>query len=128
MCNIYDEETADIYVSATYRARKERKCDECFRAITAGEVYRMSRMLYDRRWSAFATCAHCNVGHEWLANNCGGVMHAAVADEMQSHADEYPGSRFGLLRMIVGMRRQWRQFSGGGLLRVQPMPRDIEAA
>ncbi len=122
MCTI-DGDQPDVYVANTRRARREHVCTECRRTIRSGERYSLARALYDGGWDIYKTCEHCRVGQEWLVDVCNGFQHAGLEEDVDEHAREIWESRFGLLRLKVGIRRKWRAFAGDGLLRVPPMPR-----
>lgn len=53
-------------------------------------------------------------------------MHCSYDEEMWEHFEEYPDLAFGLRRIRVGIRRDWRRFDGKGLMPLQPMLRSIE--
>jgi hypothetical protein len=100
------------------RARKEHRCDECYRTISVGEPY----------WYAFArhsdgpysgtTCRHCRVIANWLQRNCGGFVYSMMVEDFGNHAE---GS-IGMMRLIVGARRKWASF--GDRTRLLPAPHD----
>jgi ribosomal protein L37AE/L43A len=121
VCSI-DYDRPSVYRTAELRARREHNCDECGRKIASGETYRRAFGVWDGHPGTFKTCAHCCVGQDWLLQNCNGFMHAALADEMAEHADEYRAVRFTMNRIRLGMRRKWRRFDCAGLMPLQPMP------
>jgi hypothetical protein len=41
-------------------------------------------------------------------------MHCSYDEEMWEHIEEYPDLAFGLRRIRVGIRRDWRRFDGKG--------------
>ena len=127
MCNFDDGDFPEVWRTSTPRARKSHQCDECRRAIQPGETYTRDFSVYDGRADTFITCGHCYVARAWLIENCG-AWSSGFSDLMIEHAREYPDIKFGLLRIVFGMRRQWKRFDGGGLMKVQPMPRSIEEA
>ena len=125
MCMIDYGEGADVYVARVRKARKPHKCDECGRIVNAGEQYLYASMLYERHWSSFATCEHCQSASQWLSDNCGGYLHGGVLEDIQEHRHEYPQLRFSLLRLEIGMCRQWKRFDGAGLMAVQAVPQTL---
>lgn len=125
MCSIDDGERPDVYRASTHRAAKQHKCEECSRAIEIGETYGYVFMVYEGRGWTFRTCQHCRVGQQWLSINCGGWMSAGLDDEMWEHIHEYPSVKFGLYRIVTGIRRGWKRFDCMGLMPVQPLPRTI---
>jgi hypothetical protein len=125
MCMIDDAEPWDLSKSYQVKARKPHACVECGRAIAAGETYTLDKGLYEGYWDTNKTCAHCKVGQQWLASNCGGWMYECVREEMQEHAREYPAIAFGLLRVAVGIKRDWKRFDGAGLMAIPQIPRAI---
>jgi len=116
---------ADVSTRDDRKARKPHRCIECAREIAPGETYRQDKSLYEGTWDTYKTCSHCLVGQAWLADNCGGWVFGSVYEEMVEHSREYQQIGFGLLRVAVGMRRQWKRFDGAGLMKPQPMPRPI---
>jgi hypothetical protein len=114
MCMIDDADPPTLYRSHDVQhSRKARKCEECNRPISVGEPYRSASMLYDGAWSTFDTCLHCMASQNWLIAQCGGFLHGGVDLDLVGHLDELdfaPGERTALMRLIVGMRRQWRSF------------------
>jgi len=114
---IDDGERFDVYIKEARRARKAHRCAECGRAITPGEAYEVFRGLYDGKWEAGKTCAHCRVAQEWLSRECGGFLHHAVADDIEDHFNE--GYGVGVGRLAVGMRRGWKLRCGT----LAPLPR-----
>ena len=114
MCMIDDAEPATVYHTRVIaHARVPHKCEECSRQIEAGERYHSATMLCDGFWSTFNTCVHCMQAQAWLNSQCGGYLHGGVQLDLEGHLDELvfaPGERVGLLRLIAGMRRQWRSF------------------
>lgn len=121
MCSI-DGDRPDVYRETTHTARKPHKCIECSRVIAPGERYSSAFMLYEGHPSTFKTCAHCMVGQAWLSENCGGIMHHGLIEEMEEHAQTYPDHKFGFLRIKAGMQRKWSRFDGSGLMRLPPLP------
>ncbi len=124
MCSI-DYDPPSVHFTTVPTARREHKCDECGRKIAPGEKYRRAFGVWEGHANTFRTCAHCCVGQDWLLTNCNGFMHAALADEMQEHANEYRAVRFTMNRVRIGMRRGWERFDRLGLMPVQPMPPEI---
>lgn len=123
MCMI-DDADADTQFSHTIerRARKSHACSECGRMIRVGEIYRYAAgKAYDEMWDA-KQCAHCRVAAEWLRENCRGFLYHAVIEDFAEHAT----GRMDMLRVVVGARRKWRSFVGGGLLPLPVYPRDMK--
>jgi hypothetical protein len=112
---IDDAEPATVYhTRIVMHAQRPHQCDECQRQIKASERYRSTTMLCDGFWSTFKTCAHCMQCEAWLQAQCGGYLHGGVQLDLEGHLDELefgPGERVALLRLVAGMRRQWRSFA-----------------
>ena len=114
MCMIDGADPADLYhTRIVAHARKVHQCDECRRTIQVGERYRSTSMLYDYQWSDFATCEHCMSAEVWLKEQCGGYLHGGLLEDLEEHKWVFPLKRspVTLMRLIVGMRRQWRSFT-----------------
>lgn len=121
MCSIDDGERFAIYESKRRKARKPHHCSECRRQIEAGETYFWGRgLLPGDGWWATKICAHCEVGADWLVNQCGGFSFDMVREEIHEHAQDY--RERGLWRLTVGMDRKWQRFDGAGLMPVPKMP------
>lgn len=124
MCAIDGGERYDVYCEATRKAAKQHKCDECYRPILKGEIYRQTRGLYDGHWSVNKVCSHCSVATEWLGTNCGGYMDQGVREDIEEHVDEY--RRMDLARLAVGMRNKWKCIRREGLMPIPKLPRPIK--
>ena len=117
-----DAETPQIFEQYRRVARKHHQCNECQRPIAPGEPYHLSKGLWDSEWSQFRACAHCQVAVAWLQAECGGYIFGQVEEDCAEHLQELVAS-VGLVRLVVGMRRQWARFHGDGLLPVPRIPR-----
>lgn len=127
MCRVdFGADPPQVYSVTEYTARKEHKCNECGRFIKPGEKYQRAFGVYDGCSSTYRTCAHCLVAQAWLIENCDGFVHFEVYEEVVEHAMEYKQIRFGMLRLKIGMNRRWERFDKTGLMKLQPMPRNIE--
>ena len=67
-------------------------------------------------------CAHCQVAAEWLEENCGGYLLDAVHEDFSEHAT----GNLPMLRIVVGARRRWKTFGGGGLMALPVYPPDMK--
>lgn len=129
MCAI---DNADVvttfYHSEKRKAKKEHKCDECLRTIHSGEIYTNTFMVCEGSAATFHSCAHCEIAESWLITNCGGYLSGGVYEDIEEHVHEYahPSIRRGLLRLVIGLRRQWKLFHGEGLMRIPPLPPPLE--
>lgn len=102
------------------KARKDRKCSECFRTIKVGETYEYMAGKWDGRLDTFSTCQHCLVAREWLVNECGGYVFGGVKEDLRQHWEErsHYRRRWGrdmlkrLAGAVWGMRRKWTRLSG----------------
>lgn len=115
MCMVEYGEPATIYnARVVAHSRKPRRCEECRRSIEIGDAYHSASMLYDGLWSTFDTCEHCMAAQRWLIAQCGGFLHGGVDEDLREHLTELtfrPGEAVALLRIIVGIRRQWKSFA-----------------
>lgn len=108
MCRV-DEYPAEFLVESIRKARKEHKCDECGRAIHPGERYESTVGKWDGWVDVIKTCPHCLAAREWLATACLTWTYHDVLGELVEHWDEEWDLRSMTLgRLIVGMRRRWR--------------------
>lgn len=107
------------------RARKEHRCDECYRQIAKGESYYSASGLGDGRFEQHYICAHCWVACEWLRVNCDGWLHCGVREDVEEHVQEYrhTDAAAGLARLTIGMRRKWTVKRGPRAGQLMPMPR-----
>lgn len=125
MCMI-DYSDADTEFSQSYerRARKTHRCAECGRIIQRGEIYKYaSGKSYGEMWDA-RQCAHCRVAADWLSLNCRGFLYEEVIEDFAEHAT----GNLGMLRIVVGAKRQWKSFADPGLLMMVPAyPKDMIA-
>ena len=128
MCMIdYADSRAGAGTRKTRRARKPHHRCECGRVISAGETYLYQSFVQEGSASSFHTCSHCQVGYDWLMENCGGHLTGgdSLREEMEEHASEYRQIAFGLLWIKAGMRRRWQRWDGAGLMRLPSMPRAV---
>lgn len=128
------DETYRIYNGPDLvRARKDHRCDECYRPIAKGESYYRSSGLGSDGWDQHYICTHCHVATEWLRINCSGFLHSGVREDIEEHVDEYGDSDAGpgLARIAVGMRRHWLVKRGpraGQLMALPKLPAPIREA
>ncbi len=118
----YGGDRPSIYRAKTARTRKDRRCEECGRAIAVGERYQNAFMVHDGYGSTWVTCEHCIVAMDWLVENCGGFLHGGVWEDLEEHITEYPTIAFPLSRLSVARRRKWMRFDGAGLMVVPQAP------
>lgn len=109
MCRIEDAEPWDFFSRSSRRARKQWTCGECGRTIPVGETYDYAAGKYDGHFATCQTCQHCAAAQRWLSVACGGWVYGDVLEELVEHWEEEPGLRSWTLgRLIIGMRRKWR--------------------
>lgn len=132
MCMIEGCEPWEFYSDPVHtKARTPKKCQECHRMIEPGEYYYKGAAKADGRFHTIRHCAHCNVAVDWLGENCGGSVQEMVIEDIGEHAEEYPEISFGLLRVAVGGKRDWRIKRGpkaGQLMSLPRMPLSIKDA
>jgi hypothetical protein len=97
--------------SSTPRARKDRRCDSCYRTIAKGEVYLNQDCVYDGSRYGYSACAHCRVVSSWVYRtqdigwwddglDLGEYLRAMWRDSMT------------LARLRVYFERKWRRQDG----------------
>ena len=119
MCMVDDCDGWVEMIAATRpKARKEHKCAECYRIISAGETYIRERFKFDGEITNHRTCAHCGIARGWLQAECGGYAFGAIEEDIAEHVGN-GGYGLGVGRLVVGMRHHWRRRNGALL----PLPR-----
>lgn len=99
-----DYEPSTVYSKTMPIARKQHRCDECFRPIAPGEQYERVFGVWDGDASTFRTCAQCLALREYVLAHvpCLCWSHGSMIDDCISTADEYaheaPGLLFGARR------------------------------
>lgn len=120
MCRVDGWDQVALLTNACRKSRKQHVCDECYRFIVFGEKYRYETYATEGTVYVHKTCAHCQVGRDWLVKNCGGYIYGEVLDEVHEHADEYPDLRGALGAACAGMKTKWAV--DGALMPVPDMP------
>lgn len=118
MCMFDEYELATVFVEKMKTSRKERRCDECIRAIQKGERYMSIRGLQDGIWWTSQHCEHCAMVAAWLKEECGGYLTRGLEEDLEQHIGEGRQDEVRILRMLAGMRRQWKRFDGRGMMDV----------
>lgn len=118
MCMIDDCDRANVYVARTFRARKQHRCQECWRLIEPGENYERVFMAYDGTAYTSKTCQHCVGARKLLIKHCDGFLHESVLEDLQNHISEALPWSMQAARFVVAMRRKWIPFSGAGMMAV----------
>lgn len=134
MCMVDDADRSTSLGELYPRARKPHKCEECRRTIEPGEVYSLSKTLFDGRVHAYKTCSHCVVARDWLSANCGGWIYGGVWEDIEEHIHEYrgvyPSIARQLKRLAVWESHDWKVARGpraGQRLPVPTMPPTVGA-
>jgi hypothetical protein len=97
--------------SVLHTARKAHKCSECGREIGKGERYEYATGRAEELF-VNKTCAHCIDAREWLVKECGGYAFGCIQEDLTQHWYEERVHTSELGRLIVGMRRKWRNRKG----------------
>lgn len=119
MCMIDDcDERVTMVSSGDVTARREHKCDECYRVIRHGERYRRDAFVSEGEFHHHKTCGHCMVARQWLSDECGGWMYGGVEEDVRDHCTGYGEYPFGVHRLAVGMRNRWTRRNGA----LMPIP------
>ena len=110
---------AEFIHALMHKARKTHRCGECFRDISAGEQYESVFGKWEGDFSSHKTCVHCCAARKWLERECNGYVYGGIKEDIQDHFYEVsPYKMLELGRLIVGMRRKWRDKRG----RMMPVP------
>lgn len=112
----------EFYRAKMVKARKAHRCEECGRVISLGEIHHSASGKFDGKVETYRTCAHCRVAGEWLERECGGHLIGGISEDIHEHWLE-GGYGIGLIRLGVGIRRQWARFDGAGLMPIPRLPK-----
>lgn len=120
-----DADLASVWNETTQKARKPHKCGECGREIEPGELYVRvwaigSEGPFQGKW-----CAHCDVGKDWLWENCSGSLLGGVIEDLEEHVRDYRGRAVcvpRLHRICIGAARSWRVERGPRAGQLMPIP------
>lgn len=121
MCMI---DNGDGLVTVLYErhpvAKKEHKCNECHRAIPAGEKYLYETYVWDGKVHTHKTCRHCQVVRKWLLGECSGFLYGAIAEDIHEHAQE--GYGVGVKMLAIGIYKKWKR-RDGNIWRIPSVPK-----
>ena len=114
--------SAEFNCTRTPVARREHKCDECFRVIGAGETYSRTAAVWDGDFFTNVACAHCAAAREIVANvdpdyrdyYYGGLL--VTVQETWSDYDVEDG----IARLAGCLEAKWRYQSGA----LMPIPEE----
>jgi hypothetical protein len=123
MCAIDDAGPWDFHDSQIFKAAKPHRCSECRRTIQPGEKYERVTGKIDGDFVTYKTCAHCIEARKWLEAECHGWLYTGVAEDLYEHTGSSfrePAKEIELLRLVVGIQRDWQRFDGTGLM---PLPK-----
>jgi hypothetical protein len=104
-------------------ARKQHRCNECFRKIEPKEKYESMCGELNGDFNTSKTCSHCIEARKWLVRECKGFCWTGVLEDLYEHWDEGNVHTRELGRLIVGMRRKWVNSKG----QLMPLPKVEEA-
>lgn len=117
-----DAVTTEFHSQVIRKARKRHKCGECKRFIEPGERYERVVGKWDGDIETYLTCVHCVGARHWLEIECGGWLYTCIREDLEEHLGEQgPKKNWQLVRLVIGMRRAWKCFTGPGLM---PVPTD----
>lgn len=127
MCMIeYADDRYDYHRAKMQLSRKVHKCNECRREIQTGEKYECVTAGYTGSApDTWRTCEHCIAARQWLQWECDGWLYGGVYEDLSEHRhEEVVQSKWALLRLIVGMGKQWKYGNG----HLMPIPTLIRKA
>lgn len=70
------------------RARKDHRCDECSRMITAGAPYRKIAGTHEGDFWAMKVCKRCMKAMEWLMGRGHGWKGGRVLDDVRECVEQ----------------------------------------
>lgn len=112
------------------RAAKDHRCTECNRTIAKGERYLVSTWKYDGHLGRDRMCAHCNEVTRWLRAVCGGVVLAAVEEDLIEHVgrgeEAWLVGELHVFRIAWWMGRDWQW--RGELMSVERVRDEVDKA
>jgi hypothetical protein len=118
MCMFDDADPNDWYSEEWRKARKPHKCCECGREIAVGEKYLRASCGGNGSVNTYKQCAHCTEAGKLLLRKCSGYVFGLIGKDLAEHVDAiYPWSGQAA-RLVVGIRRRWKNFAGSALLPV----------
>lgn len=103
-----------VYKALRLKARKDHKCDECFKPIRSGENYEFVRVLWRDKFEVIRTCERCLELRDFVVSRvpCSCWPHHNMIEDLIESAREYdhesPGLLFGALRRVVYIKRHRR--------------------
>lgn len=108
-----DYEPAEFYAKSEPKARKERRCCECGKAIQVGQRYEYVRGKWDGEMSFFKTCCRCVALRDHLQAHakCFCWAHGNLLSDIRGTVEELPieavgsGLLFELGRLAVAIKR-----------------------
>ena len=119
MCMIDDADgPVDFGRVQRRKARRQHRCNECWRAINIGETYVYSTSHFDGKFYTDRQCAHCAAAAEVLTEYCGGFLFRDVGEDLAEHFRQAVPWRIRAGRYAVGIRRKWRRFRSEELMPV----------
>jgi len=111
MCNIdYADVSCDFYSERQPKARKDHRCGDCGRTITAGEQYTYISGSWDGDFSTHKQCAHCSKVGLLLSKHCGGYLFGEMDEDLIEHVHPSIPWAMAAARSLIGMRRKWLRF------------------
>lgn len=109
---IDDADQWEVSIRHNPRARKLHVCCECGRTIERGEQHLVVKALYEKKWSTYRTCVHCEAVSGWLYATCGGYLSEGILEDLGEHWSENELRHYWLGRYILSMERKWRTSAG----------------
>ncbi len=109
-----DYDPADFYKSQMRQARKEHKCDECFKPIRIGEKYEYVSAKWEHGFDVYKTCYRCLALREFVKSNvkCFCWAHGNMIQDAMDTANEFyeqgNGLLFGAYRRKILIERTMR--------------------
>lgn len=108
---------SDFHTTEHRVAAKDHTCEECSRTISKGERHEFTSGRFDGYMYSIRMCAHCRVA--WRrANDLADAWDFIGVGDLAALWDEWAAGDAAALRLVVGMKRRWRDSNG----RLVPVP------
>ena len=120
MCDCWDNPPL-VFERITRRARKPKRCSECYRLILKGESYEhISGYWRDGGWNTYRWCRHCSAAEKVMKATIDGfcICFSALWEEAYECRRQYPA----VARLTRNARRFWTYHRGPNAGELMPEP------